>query len=177
MEDNLLVFRCKKGNKDALRRIYEKYRDYLLILAVALCHNREIAEDALHDTFISFIQKLSDFKLTGSLKAYLAICTANRVRDLMKNPQSRSVALEEDYISPADEPHKILMINEELQFLSSALAKLSDEQREIIVLRIYGKMRFHVLAESLNISVNTAKGRYRYGIDKLRSLLDSEVQK
>ncbi len=49
MEDKLLVFRCKQGSRDALRRIYEKYRDYLLILAVALSHDVNLGEDAIHD--------------------------------------------------------------------------------------------------------------------------------
>jgi RNA polymerase sigma factor (sigma-70 family) len=177
MEDKILVFRCKKGSKDALRRIYEKYRDYLLILAVALCHNINFAEDALHDTFVSFVQKLPAFRLTGSLKAYLAICVTNRVRDLMKNQQNKTTPLEEDcpLISKVEDPAQTIICNEELQILSSALSKLPDEQREIIVLRVYGKMRFGAIAESLGISTNTAKGRFRYGIDKLRSVLDSEV--
>ncbi len=179
MEDKILVFRCKNGSRDALHRIYEKYRDYLLIVAVALCHNADFAEDALHDTFVGFVQRLPNFKLTGSLKAYLAICVANRIRDLMKNRQSKTVSLEEDcpLTSETDEPSRTIICNEELQRLSSILAKLPDEQREVIVLRIYGQMRFGIIAKSLNISVNTAKGRYRYGIDKLRSILDSEVQK
>ena len=54
MEDSLLVFRCKQGSRDALRRIYEKYRDYLLMLAVALCHDENLAEDAVHDAFVGF---------------------------------------------------------------------------------------------------------------------------
>lgn len=179
MEDKILVFRCKNGSRDALRRIYEKYRDYLLVLAVALCHNAEMAEDAVHDTFVSFAERLGQFELTGSLKAYLAICVANRVRDLMRNQQNRVISLEEDcpLTSNADEPSRIIICNEELQQLSSVLTKLPAEQREVIVLRIYGQMRFGVIAKSLNISVNTIKGRYRYGIDKLRSILDSEVQK
>ncbi len=179
MEDKILVFRCKKGSSDALRRIYEKYRDYLLILAVALCHNTEIAEDALHDVFVGFAQRLSSFTLTGSLKAYLAICVANRVRDLMRSRHNKNVSLEEDceLVSNMDEPSRTIICNEELQQLSSALAKLPVEQREAIVMRIYGQMRFGVIAKLLDISVNTVKGRYRYGIDKLRSILDSEVQK
>jgi RNA polymerase sigma-70 factor (ECF subfamily) len=178
MEDKVLVFRCKKGSRDALRRIYEKYRDYLLVLAVALCHNADVAEDAVHDTFVGFAERLLSFKLTGSLKAYLATCVTNRVRDLMKNQQNRAVSLEDDcpLVSDTNEPGRAIECNEELQQLSSALAKLPVEQREVIVLRIYGQMRFGVIAKSLDMPVNTAKGRYRYGIDKLRSILSIEVK-
>ena len=94
MEDRLLVFRCKQGSRPALRRIYEKYRDYLLILAVALCHDVNTAEDVVHDTFVSFAEKLERFTLTGSLKAYLATCVANRVRDLMRSRQNKAISLD-----------------------------------------------------------------------------------
>ncbi len=179
MQDRLLVLRCKQGSSDALRRIYEKYRDYLLILAVALCRNKNLAEDAVHDTFVSFAEKLEKFELTGSLKAYLATCVANRIRDLMRNRQNKAVPLEDDYSATQDtsQPSHSIEYNEQLQQLSSALAKLTDEQREVIVLHIYSRMRFKAIAKSLDISVNTVKGRYRYGIKKLRFILKSEVKK
>jgi len=179
MIDKLLVTRCKKGNRDALRRIYEKYRDSLLILAIALSHDVNLAEDAVHDVFVAFAQNIASFKLTGSLKAYLARCVANRVRDLMRKGHGRAIALNSEQACSASvdssEPVRLITYNEELRLLSSALAELPDEQREVIVLHIHGRMRFKVIAKSFGISVNTVKGRYRYGIRKLRSILNSEI--
>ena len=79
--------------------------------------------------------------------------------------------------SDLDEPGRTVICNEQLQQLSSALAALPHEQREVIALHIHGQMRFRAVAKSLGISVNTVKGRYRYGIAKLRSVLYSEVEK
>jgi len=179
MEDRLLVFRCKQGNTDSLRRIYEKYRDFLLILAVALSHDVYLAEDAVHDAFVSFAERLDKFELTGSLKAYLATCVANRIRDSLRSRQNKTVSLEENCSGASNtaEPSRAVECNEQLQQLSSALAQLPHEQSEVIALRIYGQMRFAAVAKSLGISANTAKGRYRYGINKLRSILKSEVEK
>ena len=84
MVDRLHMAKLRQGNRDALRHIYEKYRDSLLILAIALSHDVNIAEDAVHDVFVAFAQNLKNFKQTGSLKAYLAKCVANRARDLMR---------------------------------------------------------------------------------------------
>ena len=179
MEDRLLVFRCKCGSRDAMRRIYEKYRDYLLILAVALSYNENFAEDAVQDTFVSFAEKLGKFELTGSLKAYLATCVANRIRDMFRSRQNKTVSLEQDCPTALDlnEPCRMVVCNEQLQQLSSALAELPYEQREVIALHIHGRMRFGSVAKSLGIPVSTAKGRYRYGINKLRSILNNEVEK
>jgi len=178
MIDRLLVTRCKQGSSDALRRIYEKYRDSLLILAIVLSHDENLAEDAVHDVFVAFAQNIASFKLTGSLKAYLAKCVANRVRDLMRTRHSRAKVLNSEQACSAcvdlNEPNRLIVCNEELRLLSSALAELPDEQREVIVLHIHGRMRFRIIAKSIGISVNTVKGRYRYGIRKLRSMLNSE---
>jgi RNA polymerase sigma-70 factor (ECF subfamily) len=97
----------------------------------------------------------------------------------MRNRQKKAVSLEKDSSETLDiiEPSRTIVCNEDLQQLSSALAKLSHEQREVIALHIYGQMRFRAIAQSLGISVNTVKGRFRYGINKLRSILTSEVEK
>jgi len=179
MEDKKLLAECKQGDKQALRRIYEKYRDYLLILAIALSNDAHLAEDAVHDTFVAFAGSVKEFELTGSLKGYLATCVANRVRDIIKSRQHRQVSLEQNCSIDSQfiEPSCRLICNEQLQQLSRALAQLSHEQREVISLRIHGQMRFRAIARFLCISVNTAKGRFRYGINKLRSIMNDEVQK
>jgi len=179
MIDRLSVMRRKQESRDSLHHIYEQYRDSLLILAIALSHDVNIAEDAVHDVFVAFAQSLENFKLTGSLKAYLAKCVANRVRDLMRKKQNkaRAISLEHNCSMTLDlrDPSQLIVCNEELKLLSSALAKLPYEQREVVVLHIHGQMRFRIIAKSLGISVNTVKGRYRYGIRKLRSILNSEI--
>ena len=177
MHDQLLVARSKRGSRDALRCIYEKYRDKLLIVAIALSHDVNVAEDAVHDVFVAFAEDLADFELTGTLKGYLATCVANRVRDLMRR-RARAAAGRAPGGSAAsehDEPSRRVACNEELQIVSSALAQLPEEQREVIVLRLYGQLRFRVIAGSLGVSVNTVKGRYRYGIRRLRSILDGAI--
>ncbi len=179
MTDRLFMMRRKQGSREALRRIYEKYRDSLLIIAIALSHDVNVAEDAVHDVFVAFARNFANFELTGSLKAYLATCVANRIRDLMRKKlrQAKALGSEQNCPAPLDlsEPGRLIVCNEQLQLLSSALTKLPYEQREVIVLHIHGQMRFRIIAKSLGISVNTVKGRYRYGIRKLRSLLDSEI--
>ncbi|MCP4258811.1 MAG: sigma-70 family RNA polymerase sigma factor [Planctomycetes bacterium] len=177
MTDSLRMTSRKQGSRDALRGIYEKYRDSLLVLGIALSHDVNIAEDAVHDVFVAFAGHFENFKLTGSMKAYLAKCVANRVRDLMR--KKRNHTFNSQQANPASqnssEPSRLIVCNEELKLLSSALAMLPHEQREVIVLHIHGQMRFRAIAKSLGISVNTVKGRYRYGIRKLRLILNSEI--
>jgi len=179
MVDRLLVARCRQGSKEALRRIYEKYRDDMLVLGIALSQDVDLAEDAVHDVFVAFARNIRGFRLIGGLKAYLAKCVVNRVRDLLRAQHSRARIFKTERACPAsldaNDPGRLIMCSEALRLLSSALAELPHEQREVIVLHLHGRMRFRIIAKSLGISVNTVKGRYRYGIRKLRSVLNSEI--
>ena len=90
MEDKLLLYRCKRGSQEALTRIYNKYKRNLLLLAMSLLNDRTASEDVVHDVFVTFVRKLDDFKLTGSLKSYLMTCVANSARNRNKAERLRS---------------------------------------------------------------------------------------
>lgn len=178
MEDKLLVLRCKRGSKDALGQIYEKYKKDLLVLAMALLNDASAAEDVVHDVFLSFAQAVAKFRLTGSLKGYLLTCAANRARNVnkAKYPQNTESYSTNAVDSGADDPPCSIVCNEQLKQLSHAMTQLPYEQREVVMLHFQARMTFKTIAKSLGISVNTAKSRYRYGLDKLRLLLNDEVE-
>ena len=177
MEDKLLVIRCKRGSTEALGRIYEKYKTDMLILAMALLNDKSAAEDVMHDVFLSFVMNIEKFGLTGSLKGYLLTCVANRARNMNKAKHRQSVTSNpaEPVCSDSDVPPRAIMCNEQLQQLGDAMAELPYDQREAIMLHFQARMTFRTISRSLGISVNTVKSRYRYGLDKLRSILDGEV--
>ncbi len=178
MEDKLLVLKCKRGSKDALGRIYEKYKRDALVLAIALLNDVSTAEDVVHDVFLAFVRTIEKFRLTGSLKGYLLTCVANRARNVNKARNRQSVESDpgEPVSLSSDEPSRSIICNEQLRQLGDAMAQLPYEQREAIMLHFQGAMTFKMIARSLGISVNTIKSRHRYGIDKLRVILNHEVK-
>jgi RNA polymerase sigma-70 factor (ECF subfamily) len=172
IEDKLLVLKCRNGSTDALRKIYQKYKHDLLVLAAAILNDTSAAEDVLHDVFAAFVRTIDDFRLTGSLKGYLATCVANRARNV--NRISKTVSLDtqqDDALSDLDPPDETLICNEQAQLLNAAIAELPDEQKQIIMLHLRSRLKFREIAASLGISTNTAKSRYRYGIEKLRKTI------
>ncbi|MHC4573260.1 MAG: RNA polymerase sigma factor [Planctomycetota bacterium] len=179
LEDRLLIWRFKSGSTEAFRRIYEKYIDDLLTLATNLLSDGAAGEDVVQDVFISFVQSVDKFHLTGSLKSYLATCVANRSRDyLRKRRRQQAAALEEagQLTVDVDGPVQLAVRSEELQRLGRALTELPHEQREVVVLRLQAGLKFKAIAKLQNTSTKTALSRYRYGLDKLRSLLDGEMR-
>ena len=179
LEDKLLVWKFNRGNRDCLRIIYEKYKDDLVTLAAALLTNVGAAEDVVHDVFVSFIKSAETFRLTGSLKGYLAACVANKARNKNKADRRRTgTPLDKtDPVTDSSGPESSAIFGEELSRLSEALGRLPYEQREVLILRAYSGMKFRAIARHQNVSVSTVQGRYRYALDKLRSMLNGEVKK
>jgi len=175
MDDRDLVRRLQDGDSAALRAIYEAYKDHLLTVATCLLLDRGLAEDALHDAFVAFAGQARQVRVRGSLKAYLAACVANRARDELRR-KARGPALAvglEKSVSPAPGPLAAAIDCEEADRLRAALAELPYEQREAVVLHLQADMTFSELAGEQAVSINTAQSRYRYGMDKLRSLLNT----
>jgi RNA polymerase sigma-70 factor (ECF subfamily) len=144
-----------------------------LVSGIALSSDINIAEDSVQDTFVYFAEHLDGFSLTGTLKGYLTTCVVNRVRYHIRSKKRRFSGLEEAEVNQSElnDPSKDIILNEQLQKLALALKELPVEQREVIVLHAHGEMRFREIAKSLKVPLNTVKSRYRYGIEKLRSLL------
>jgi RNA polymerase sigma-70 factor (ECF subfamily) len=179
LKDRLLVWKLKHKNRYAMQHIYEKYKNDLLALAIALSNDKSVAEDAVHDVFVSFAQFAEKFQLRSSLKSYLSTCVANRIRDLNRLRPQHTIELDEAEAlsTDSDGPDQLAMSAEETQRISYAMAKLPYEQREVIILHLQAGMRFNAIAKSLDVSINTIQSRYRYGLDKLQSVLNGEVKK
>lgn len=180
LEDKILVWKLNRGSAEALSRIYEKYRDDLFRLALALLNDKADAEDTVQDVFVNFAESAGDFQLTGSLKGYLATCLANRVRNRNISKQRRKDLELANIQPPAPDnktPDRWLINSEEFEIISNAIAAVPAEQREVITLRLYGEMKFREIAQLQQVSIKTIQSRYRSGLDKLRALLNGQVQK
>lgn len=180
MVDKLLIFKFKRGSREALWRIYDKYHTDLLKLAIVLTGQVSTAEDIVHDVFCTFAQSIDRIELKGSLKGYLITSTVNRVRNYHRDRGCRAEhGLDEAKMmsSQTNRPEQWAVLSEQLERLTCAMSSLPYEQREVITLRMQSDMTFRRIAHLQKISVSTVQGRYRYGIEKLRSLLDGELSK
>jgi RNA polymerase sigma-70 factor (ECF subfamily) len=178
LEDKLLAWQFRKGSRAALRRIYEKYYDYLLTVATALLHDVNAAEDVVHDSFLKLSESAHLLNPRHNLKWYLVACVSNRARDKLRGRRRKAVILDESLPlqSQASEPASIAIRNEQMQIVSNALEKLPYEQREVVVLHTRGRMTFKAIAKLQQVSVRTVHSRYHYGLDKLKTLLNGQVK-
>jgi RNA polymerase sigma-70 factor (ECF subfamily) len=177
--DRVLLSRAARGCKDSLRQIYEAHKDHLLTLARSLTGSRNLAEDVVHDVFVAFARSLPRLRVKTSLQGYLSVSVCNRVRDLARTEirQRRDEAAVGRAAEDTTAPDACAAETELTGRLRAALEQVPLDQRQVLLLRTQAGLSFKEIARHQGIPVNTAQGRYRYGIDKLRSLLNSELER
>ncbi len=175
-EDQRLLKGLRCGERDALRRIYEKYRIDLFTVAASLLRDGEACEDCVQEVFVSLAQAGGSIKIRRSLKGYLVRCVANRARDhLRRRPTQIDCAPEAlGYSIKSSDPAQGAIDGEASVRVFEALGELPYEQREVFVLRVRGEMRFTEIAKLQKVSIKTTQSRYRYAVEKLRGLLRKE---
>jgi RNA polymerase sigma-70 factor (ECF subfamily) len=147
----------------------------MVLFARQLMLDREEAEDVVQEAFVRFWR--SRHNVSDPI-AYLYTCIRRCALEAQRKARRR-VRREERAARPEGQPNDVpffcpLEQDERRQAVESALQRLPEAQREILVLRIWGELSFPQMAETLNISPNTAASRYRYALSKLRESLAQE---
>jgi len=156
-------------NTAEIEVLYRQHGAALLLFASAISGDRGRAQDALHQVFLKVIENGSLGQAIDK-KSYLFACVRNAVLNDAKL-QNRSMPLDVDsaWFSPPDRDHA------GERSLRRALGDLPKDQREVIVLHVWGELTFSEIGELLGVSSNTAASRYRYALAKLRgSMLAKE---
>ena len=179
LDDKRLIWRLRRADVDALRRLYDKYKGDLLKLAVILTGDLSPAEDVVQDVFLKLARSYDRISIHGNLRNYLITCVVNQTRSLRRDVARRQqTSLDPHVVSPcpAPRPEQWAVLNEQTRQLADAMRQLPAEQREVVILRFQAGLGFRQIARIQNAPINTVQGRYRYGIEKLRSLLNGELR-
>lgn len=178
LEEQTLVWRLNQGQADALREVYERYKGDLVTLATTLLADKAQAEDVVHDVFVGFLNAPGKMRIKRSLGAFLATCVANRARNHTR--RHRRLVGDggeglEGMAAREDAPDEVAASGEALREVAAALGQLPYEQREAVMLHLKSGLKFREIARIQAVSINTVQGRYRYGMEKLRTLLNRKV--
>jgi RNA polymerase sigma-70 factor, ECF subfamily len=142
--------------------LYRQHGSALLLFAAAIAGDRSSAQDAVHRVFLKLIED-GNLRRAEDKKAYLFACVRNAVLNEIK-VQRRNTALDPEsaWFDPPDRDYAA-----ELN-LRRALCALPEDQRQVVVLHVWGELTFSQIADLLEISSNTAASRYRYALARLR---------
>jgi RNA polymerase sigma-70 factor (ECF subfamily) len=174
--DAELLTRWRCGDNEAFAALYARHRrgTYLCILAVV--GDAGIAEDLLQETFLKVFRRgLAARNGHTSLAPYLATVGRNLAVDWQRREArgARACAHVARFLE-ARESSNVAGLS--AQEASELLWRVPEDQREAVVLRIYGGFSFIEIAELTDVPLNTAASRYRYGIEKVKQMLEGGAQ-
>jgi RNA polymerase sigma-70 factor (ECF subfamily) len=159
------------SHRDHWSEWFDEWGERFLLFARQQAASMAEAEDILQEAFVYIWSRRDFFPV---IQPGLVFTQIRRVAVDHARKEKRRHRREETY-ARENEPlyfDKSLHISpEELQ---RAMEELSREQREVLVLKIWGEQTFESIGETLEISPNTAASRYRYGLEKLRKVLKGE---
>ena len=181
LSDQQLLSAYLSGDKNAISILIERHakrvRDYIRMMV----KNNEIADDIYQETFIKVVKFINEgrYKDNGKFLSWVLRIAHNQAIDHFRQMK------QQNNISEADAGYDILnakkfadpsvedkIVNEQIESdLRKLIEKLSEEQKEVVMMRYFDEMSFKEIAEQTNVSINTALGRMRYALINLRKMI------
>jgi len=159
------------ADTDSLRVLYVESRRQLYTYAVSITGNRESAEDAIHAAFQNLLRR---DQLPADLRPYLFRSVRNAALDALRRSKVRTDSMFE--LSAATGPAAPgTPAAAQPAEVERWLQQLSSDERETIVLKIYGDLSFHEIAELRQIPLPTVASWYRRGLEKLKTFLTADI--
>jgi RNA polymerase sigma-70 factor (ECF subfamily) len=168
----------RAGDGEALGELYDRYAGIAMAVAVRAVQDRGIAEDVVHDAFVSVWQKLDRFDAErGSLRSWLLTIVRNRAIDRIRRTRPTDDVFDLDargQLRTTPNPTWDAAVSSlDGDALRGALATLPPEQREAVELAYFGGNTYRQVAELTGVSPGTAASRLRLALARLRASLGS----
>lgn len=160
-----LVYKAKEGDQSAFAELFQRNQQkFSAYIRAQIRYDSSTAEDIVQDAFIIAWRKLDSLKDNERFFSWMISICRNVAYDYLREKKRTEELLECFKISEEEEEDTI----EYLGDLEKMLLKLSDEEREITVLKSVLEFSFEEIAEQLSISVSAAKMRYYRSLERLK---------
>ncbi len=178
--DSRLVARIQAGDRDAANQFASTYGPSAFRLAFQLLGNQEDARDVTQDALMKFLASVDTFDAKRPVLPWLRRIVRNAAIDRIRRAKVRRAdsldtgGVEGDAIdvpTTRPGPHHLAQNAELKRRIWSALAKVSREHREILVLRDYQDLAYREIAETLDIPMGTVMSRLHAARKRLRGVL------
>ncbi len=181
--DLILIERARGGDLGAFNDLVELYQDHLFALVARMVPDRDQASDAVQEAFFSAYRNLAGFR-GGSVKSWLNRICVNAAMDTQRARKRRPVQpypeFEDDSwqppTGPEADPERLVLTAERTHVLNAALARITDDQRDAIVLFDIQGFDYAEIAAMTGVSLGTVKSRIHRGRLALRGLLEDRME-
>lgn len=181
IEDSELVRDYISGDERALETLINKHNQRITSFIYSKVLDRDITEDIFQDTFIKVINTLKkgSYSEEGKFLPWVMRIAHNLIIDhFRKNKRMPKFEGNDDFnifsvIGDDKLNAEKQIIKDQIDSdLGQLIEELPDDQREVLIMRIYKDMSFKEISENTGVSINTALGRMRYALINLRKIID-----
>lgn len=180
IDDSVLVRDYISGDERALETLIKRHNQRILSFIYSKVLDRDVAEDIFQDTFIKVINTLKrgSYSEEGKFLPWVMRIAHNLIIDYFrKNKRMPKFEGNDDFnIFSVIGDDKLnaegALIKEQIESdLGSLIEELPEDQKQVLIMRIYKDMSFKEISENTGVSINTALGRMRYALINLRKII------
>lgn len=174
-----IIKRAQDGDKEAFHLLFDKYKNRMFSVAYDMLRSRENAEDVVQDAFVKAYFSLKNFRQDSSILTWLYRIVYNLCID-EKRKSARQGGTHEELdeslekegaglpAARSDGPQDVLLRRERAKKIQLLLGRLSDEHRQVIMLREIDGLSYEEIADALQISKGTVMSRLHYARRRLQ---------
>jgi RNA polymerase sigma-70 factor, ECF subfamily len=191
IDDTVLVERCRGGDTEAMERLIIKYQDRVYNVILKMCQNHDDAAELAQDTFVKVIEKIDSFQGRSGFYTWVFRIAVNLTMNFCSRRGRLSFeSIEIDtgeyqqaknqfrmYLADdgSPDPAAIAEKKELCRLVESAIGKLDDAQRAVIILRDVEGMSYEQIAGVLDTELGTVKSRLSRARGALREILEAVI--
>jgi RNA polymerase sigma-70 factor (ECF subfamily) len=179
--DAILVKNYISGDESALTSLIERHQSKIYGFIYSKVNDRDLSDDIFQDTFIKVINTLrtKSYNEEGKFLPWVMRIAHNLVVDHYRKSNKMPFNRETEeysifnYMSDNAPTIESKMITEQVEAdLTRLLDELPEDQKEVLVMRMYQDLSFKEISELTGVSINTALGRMRYAVINLRKIIE-----
>ena len=179
--DSVLVSDYIKGNEGALAILIKRHQQRLFSFIYSKIKDKDLTEDIFQDTFIKVIRTLKkgNYNEEGKFLPWVMRISHNLVIDhFRKNNRMPKFNNTDEFdifsvLGDGNLNAEKKIIQEQIHDdVRELVNELPDEQKEVLIMRMYKDMSFKEISENTGVSINTALGRMRYALINMRKLIE-----
>lgn len=181
LSDAILVKNYVGGDENALATLINRHQSKIYGFIYSKISDRDICDDIFQDTFIKVIKTLKSrsYNEEGKFLPWVMRIAHNLVIDYFRKTKKMPMQRDTDeysvfsYLSDSSLNIENKLILEQVELdLSRIIEELPEDQKEVLVMRIYQDLSFKEIADLTGVSINTALGRMRYALLNLRKVIE-----
>jgi RNA polymerase sigma-70 factor (ECF subfamily) len=169
-----LIRRAKAGDCDAFSELYDQHQAAIYRYILCRVSTVATAEDLTSEVFVRLVESIDDFTYQGRpLLAWLYTIARNLVHDHhRRQARTETVCLDDGLAASCADPESSAILILDQERLTGALRQLTDEQREVIMLRFMEGLDNDVVAQIMGKSYGAVKALQHRGLEALRRAMD-----